>query len=467
MPDSTSPVANPARCPAPSIQEIVRRDGQKIPDALALESDRSFGDEGVLYERYTSAAFFSDEMELMWPRVWQWVCREEHIPEPGDYYVYDVGRHSVIVVRTGSGDIKAYVNACLHRGTKLKPSASQGWTGKLACPFHGWTWSLEGKMVELPCSWDFPHVDKKEFGLPEAKVGTWGGFVFINLDENAPPLEEYLAPLPEHFARWDLSKRYVALHIEKELPCNWKAAQEAFMESYHTMVTHPQLLFALADVNTQYDVFGANISRYYSASGVASPNLESPPGEEELLATMFVGDRSVVGETHRFEAGDTARSVMARQLRATLGKLYQTDLSAYTDTEIIDTIGYGVFPNTTFFAGLSIPMVYRFRPLGRATDRALFDLFFLRPLPDSGERPEPAAPYRVGLDESWASVPGMDPDLAKVFDQDTSNMRLQQEGFESSRKPAATLSRYQELRIRHFQHRLTDYCGTRMPERKA
>ncbi len=448
-----------ARCPGPTIQEIVHRRGQQIPLALAEQPYRFLGNHDIPFERYTSRAFFDLEMKKMWPRVWQWTCREEQIPKPGDYYVYDVGPHSLIVTRTEAGDIRAFVNACLHRGTKLKPSGSEGYSPRIACPFHGWTWSLDGELTELPCAWDFPHVDRSSFRLPEAKVGLWGGFVFVNMADDPPPLEEFLGVLPHHFVRWDLSKRYVALHIEKELPCNWKAAHEAFMESYHTKVTHPQLQTALADVNTQYDVFGDTVSRYYSASGVPSPNLDQPMSEQELLASMFVGDRSIVGDGPRFGPEDTARDVMARQLRASLEQIYGTDLSGYYDTEIIDTIGYGLFPNTVFFAGLSIPMVYRFRPLGEDPKRALFDLIFMRPLPDSGERPEPAQPHRLREDESYAIVPGMDPALARIFDQDTGNMRLQQEGFATSRKKGATLSNYQEIRIRHLHRTLERYCG--------
>ena len=231
-----SVAAGEARCPAPSVQEVVRADGdgEKLPASYRIESYKWRSDADIPFERYTSPEFFKREIDRMWPRTWQWACREEHIPEAGDYYVYDIGPYSWLIVRTASGDIRAYQNACLHRGTKLKPSFTDGWTPKLACPFHGWTWDLDGKLAELPCAWDFPHVAREKFNLPEARVGVWAGFVFINMDEHAMPLEEYLAPLPAHAAHAELQDRYVALHVQKELPCNWKVASEAFVESYHT-----------------------------------------------------------------------------------------------------------------------------------------------------------------------------------------------------------------------------------------
>lgn len=449
-----------ARCPAPTIQELVAGDPGGVPPELAEQPYVAYPDADIPFDRYTSRAWHDLEMERLWPGVWQWACREERIAEPGDYQTFDIGRHSLIVTRDECGQLRAYVNACLHRGTKLKPSGSDGWSPRLACPFHGWTWDLQGKLAELPCAWDFPHVDRDAFTLPEVRVATWGGFVFVNIDGQAPPLEDYLGVVHDHFRRWDLSRRYTALHIEKELPCNWKAAQEAFMESYHTKVTHPQLLAGVADINTQYDVFGALVSRYYSASGVGSPHLETPLSEEERIAGMFSGDRASAGEGPVLRPGETARQVMARAVRQNLGAACGADLSGYTDSEAIDTIGYGLFPNATFFAGLSVPMIYRFRPLGDDPSRSLFELLFLRPIPDDGTRPEPAPTHRLSEDESYALVPGIDPAIAAVFDQDTANMRLQQEGFSASRKAGATLGRYQELRIRHFHATLAGYCET-------
>lgn len=446
-----------ARCPAPSVQEIIRGDAKPAPAVLAHEHYEFLGDEDIPYERYISHDFFRLEMERLWPRVWQWACREEHIPEVGDYYVYEVGPYSIIVVHAADG-IKAYYNSCLHRGTKLRASEGDGHASELRCPYHGWTWSLEGDLVKVPCAWDFPHVTPEQYKLPQVKVGLWGGFVFINMDENTPPLEEYMAPLGEHFANWDLDKRYIELHMAKELPCNWKTAQEAFLEAYHTMETHPQLMTGVGDANVQYDIYGDNVSRFFAALGVSSPHLETPLTEQELVNMMLVGDRSVLGDDLTLREGETARVVMARYLRKVLGEKYGTDLSRFSDSEVIDTIEYHLFPNMVLFPGLSLPMVYRFRPIGMDPDRTLFELLFLRPIPDNGERPEPASPIRIGEDESYSSVPGMDPSFGYVYDQDTNNLRSQQQGFKAAvKKRGQTLGNYQEVRIRHLHRTLDKY----------
>ena len=448
-----------ARCPAPSVQEIIRGDAFKAPPVLAHESYQYLGSEDIDFERYYSPAVFQREVERIWRETWQWVCREEHIPEPGDYYVYDVAHLSFLVVRVEDGGFKAYYNSCLHRGTKLRAAEGVGTASELRCPYHGWTWTLSGKLKRVPCAWDFPHVDPAKYRLPEVHVATWGGFVFINPSEKPAPLHQYLGVLPEHFATWDMGDRYVELHMAKELPCNWKTAQEAFLESYHVLETHPQLMAGVGDANVQYDTYGDHVSRFYAALGVNSPHIAEPLSEQQLLDTMLVGDRSVLGDDLKLKEGETARIVMARYLRKVLGAKYDADLSRFSDSEIIDTIEYHVFPNMVLFPGLSLPMVYRFRPIGLDPNRTLFELLLLRPVPASGERPPAAEVVRVKEDESYSTVPGFDPAFGAVYDQDTNNLRAQQQGFRAAKKRGETLGNYQEIRIRHFQRTIDKYLA--------
>lgn len=457
---TTTPAPGEARCPgAPSVQDVLDSDPDKArqPASYRLDSYRFLGDKDIPFERYTSPDFFKAEIDHMWSRVWQWACREEHIAEAGDYYVYDVGPYSLLITRDENDEIHAYYNACLHRGTKLKPSFTEGYSPKLACPFHGWTWNLEGKLVDLPCAWDFPHVDKEEFKLPEARVGVWGGFVFVCLDDDAPSLEEYLAPLPEHAAHAELADRYVSLHVQKELPCNWKVASEAFLESYHTHVTHPQLQNGTGDINTQYDTFSAHVNRLISLAGVASPYSGNDVPQQTILDTMVLGDRSAIGDALTMTEGGSARTVMGDFFKGMI-KAGGKDLDDRSTSEIIDTVGYFVFPNGHFFLAPSFPIIYRFRPLGMDPTKALFDLLLLAPLPPGG-RPAPYEAVRIGIEDSYSSVPGVDPSLGEIYDQDTGNMGWMQEGMGAAKKKTATFANYQESRIRHIHQTLDTYLG--------
>lgn len=442
-----------------STQEVIHRDGRPVPPVFELEQPAFLGDGDIGFERYISQDFFDREMAHLWPKVWQWACREEQIPEPGDYYVYEVGRHSVIVLRDDEGQVRAYINSCLHRGTKFRPGHSDGSATELRCPFHGWTWSLDGQLSRVPCAWDAPHIKERDFRLPEVKVGLWGGFVFINMDPEAGAFEDYIAPLPEHFANFDMAGRYIEIHIEKELYCNWKAAKEAFIENYHTQETHPELMNASYDEPTQYDVFSDHVSRFFCAFGVSSPHLRQPLSEQQLIETMLVGDRDRLIGDLAIQPGETARTVMARMLRKVLTETYRADFSRYADTELIDVSQYGLFPNMILYPQLTLPVAYRFRPIGNDPNRSLFELVMLRQVPDDGPRPEPAQPFRLKEEDSFTTAPGFDPNLGYVFDQDTGNVRAQQEGFHASRKGAQTLLNYQEVRVRHLEQTVDKYLA--------
>ncbi len=455
-------VPGEARCPGLSVQDLLAEDSRPVPGYLQEQSYQFLGDEDIPYARYTSQAYFDLEIAQLWSRTWQWACREEHIPEAGDYHVYDVGPYSIIVARMPDQQIKAYRNSCMHRGTKLKTSFSSGSCLSFRCPYHGWEWNLDGSLKSFPCEWDFPHVRPEEVGLTPVRAECWGGFIFVNLDQEAPPLLEYLQPLPEHVASEVFEQRYVAQHIQKELNCNWKIASEAFLEAYHVMETHSQLMRTNGDANTQYDCYGDHVSRLINVAGTPSVFLEETLTEQEILDLFLIGDREDVGEPLVVPEGSTARKVMAQHFRDSVGS-HGPDLSAVSDSEIVDSIAYFVFPNQQFFSGVSFPIVYRFRPLGMAVDRTLFDLILLKTRPTDGTPVEPAEPVYLRAEQSYTEVPGMDPYVGHVFDQDTGNMQAAQEGAMTALKPGATLGNYQEIRVRHFHQTLSKYLTEGQP----
>ena len=163
-----------ARRPGPSVQEVFDTDTNPAPAVMREESPaQGQSSADVSIERYFARDWHEREVEQVWRKTWQLACRLEHIPNLGDHVVYEIVRDSLIVIRTGPDEIKAYINSCLHRGTLLRSEG--GCVSQLRCPFHGWTWDLQGQLKIIPGQWDFPHVDKAAMRLPEAKVGTWGG----------------------------------------------------------------------------------------------------------------------------------------------------------------------------------------------------------------------------------------------------------------------------------------------------
>jgi phenylpropionate dioxygenase-like ring-hydroxylating dioxygenase large terminal subunit len=377
-------------------------------------------------------------------------CREEEIPSVGDHVVYEIAEDSLIVMRTAPGEIRAFHNVCLHRGRLLREEG--GRVEELRCPFHGWTWNLDGSLKRAPCRWDLPHVERAEYRLPEARVGTWGGFVFLNMDPAAEPLERFLGELPRHFERWPLEARTKEAHVAKRLPCNWKVAQEAFMEAYHVVATHPQLLPGIGDANSQYDAWGS-FSRAITANMTPSPHLASAPSEQEMLDSLFT--RSLDAEPLlRVPDGATARATLAAGARAQLAAAVE-DAEALSDAELADSFYYTLFPNFHPWGAYN-RIVYRFRPDGRDPDRCIMEVIYLAPF--RGERPKPAPIHWLGEQEDWTAAPELG-FLTRVFNQDTFNLGKVQRGLRAARHSHVTFARYQETKIRHFHALLERQLG--------
>ncbi|GMU79702.1 MAG: (2Fe-2S)-binding protein [Acidimicrobiia bacterium] len=446
-------VDRPTRPGVPgSYRELLDRDTRPVPDGLRADSHPDLGITGVPRDRYLSREFQQLEFEHVWSRTWQMACREEQLPDAGSHVVYDVGDLSLIVVRGHDREIRAFHNSCLHRGTQLRSEG--GCVHELRCPFHGFTWELDGTMSAVPCAWDFPQVHPDAFRLPQAQVDTWGGFVFVNPDPDAPSLGEYLGALPENFERFPLEDRFMAAHVAKVLACNWKVGIEAFIEAFHTFAVHPQLVTTSADTITQYDVFSEDDhwSRMITPVGAPSEHVTRDVSDDEILRSMLFsrGDLTI-------PPGGTVRGVLADEMRAQLAERTGRDFSHLSDAEAIDGIEYFVFPNFFPWAGFLTPLVYRFRPWDDDPGRCLMEVMLLDPLP-VGPRPAPAELRFLGEDEPWASAPELG-FLGRILDQDTATMPLVQRGLRASVRARTTLSRYQEIRVRHLHALLTRYIG--------
>lgn len=449
-----------ARHPDVSTQEIISRDRVKAPGWVASESYEYMGSEDIDKTRYISADYQDEEFKRIWTRTWQFACREEHIPEVGDYYVYDVGPYSFIVTRVGENDIRAYFNACLHRGTKLRASGTEGTASEFKCPFHGWSWNIDGTNRHMVCPWDFPHINAEDLNLPEARVETLAGFVWVNMDSDAPTLREYLGPEAlAHIEAWKLEDRHIVCHVSKPIPANWKLNMEAFMEAYHVPETHPQVSPTNADVNSQYDTYGEHVDRFISSLGVVSPVHSGKYSEQDVLDMFTVGDSSIVTDKPAVPEGETARQMMADMFRKNFEKAANADLSHVSDSEMLDCFSYTVFPNTFLFPGISLPMVYRFRPNPKDHRESLYEVLFLHPDPKDGPKPEPSEAVHLERGQSFKEAEGMDPGFGDILDQDTDNLILQQEGLEASAKGGLTLGDYQEIRVRHFNAAVDHYMA--------
>ncbi len=447
-----------ARSPGPSYQELLDTEVNPVPDCLREDTKPYLGSENLSVERYLSREFHEKEVEHVWKRTWQAVCRETEVPEPGDTFVYDITRFSIIVTRDQEGELRAFRNACLHRGRQLVDD--NGNYENFRCPYHAFTWELDGAFKGAPCGWDFPHVEKDEFGLPDVKVDTWGGWVFINMDRNAPELCDYLGVLPAHFERWKPENAYKMIHVEKVIPCNWKVGWEAFIESYHAIATHPQILEYTDDADSQYDVWEPHISRTITALGVPSFHLEGVT-DQDTADTMFGVSAMVARPTDaEVPEGMTAREYIGQRNAEAFRGNHDRDLAEFaTNSERMDSILYSIFPNLAPWAGFHPNITYRFRPNGDDHTTALMEVMVLCQLASGAERPADVPVRRLGEDELFSEAPELGVSLGSIFDQDLFNMPKIQKGMHNVESGELVLANYHEVRIRHFHQTLDKYIN--------
>ncbi len=427
-------------------QELLDNDSRSVPEVYRWNSPMGDAQLRVPVSRYTTAEFHRLEVEKVWKKVWQMACREEDLPEVGDHINYEIAGMDILVVRSDADTIKAYRNICLHRGRVLKEYP--GRDEELRCAFHGIAWNLDGTIKHVPCKWDFPQVGE-EWSLPAVKVGFWGGFVFINLDPDAGPLEDHLGDLPKYFTNWPLEDRFKQVHVGKILRCNWKLAQEAFMESFHVVATHPQLLAGMGDTITQYDAFG-NFTRAITPNGLPSTHLRWQPTEQESLDALV--DRTLDIESPIIvPEGSNARITLADHRRAGLvDVLGEEKAMSLSDAEMNDSLVYTLFPNMHPWGSYN-RITYRFRPYGNRHDMCIMECMILSPF--KGKRPKASPLKMLGVDDDWTDAYELGL-LTRVFNQDVYNLPKVQAGLESGAIDEVVFARYQETKIRCIEDEL-------------
>jgi nitrite reductase/ring-hydroxylating ferredoxin subunit len=414
--------------------------------------------------RYVSRSFHDREVRGLWSHVWQMACREEEIPEAGDISVYEIAASSFLVVRGNDLKIRAFRNTCRHRGMKLCGEDTS--VAKLRCPFHGFTWNLEGELIDVPMRWDFPDSIEKSGRLSEVQVGLWGGFVFINPDPEAPSLESSLEVLPEHLSGYlDHSQKYIAAHFRKIFPCNWKLGIEAFLESYHTMQVHPEFTGFLSDENGQYDLLGRHVSRFLLTIGQHTTQIAEPLPPQAIVDEFFLGNG--LGAAPLLPEGMTPRAFLADYMRKAYTSQTGRDYTDCPEAYLIDSNQYFLFPNIILWRTLIFPAVYRVRPNGNDPHSCIFDLYLLGDVPASGVRPPPAELVDMG-DRAFTEVlKNYSVLLGQTYQQDYDNLVRQQQGMAAFPDEPMLMARTQEIRIKHLEMVLDEYLDQFAPEAPA
>lgn len=460
----SKPAAAPSRAVPPpeltrshDVQQVLRGDLVAPPATLLEASDYDLGTAPLDVARYLSQEFYDLEVKKLWPKVWQCAVWGEDIPNPGDTTVYAIAGKSLIMARQKDGSVKAFGNSCLHRGRQLCTGTAH--RSQLRCPYHGYTWSLEGDLRWMPSQWDFPQVDPEKFALPQVRVEEWNGFYFVNFDADAPSLKDYMGAMQQQWTQWDYSKKYKAVHVEKLINCNWKVCQDGFIETMHLFSSHPQMASMTPCTSAQYDIYPnePHFSRFHAISGFPYSAAHREPTDQEVFDS-FIGSyvphaRGTDDGTMR--DGETARQAFARVARKMSQEAFGIETGDIPESELIDATEYTIFPNFSPWASIANPIVYRFRP-GDGPDWCIWETMLFYPY--AGERPPSGPVIRLGPDDSLADVPELG-GLGLILQQDAEQLPLVQTGLKASLTGELTLTRYQESRIRHYMQTLDQYLA--------
>ncbi len=386
-------------------------------------------------ERYYDREFFELEKERLWRHTWQMACRLEEIPEVGDFTEYVILDQSIIVVREREDRIRAFYNACRHRATELLKGSGSLLGGQIVCPFHGWRWNSDGSSSFVYGAEAFAAECLKpdDIKLQECLSDVWGGCVWINLDPDAAPLQEMLAPAAAILDPLGLADMKVWWWKEIVLDVNWKMAMEAFLEGYHTMRTHTQLTMGAGEdwpaESILYETFEHGHSRFWSK-----------PSDEPMSAEMFIEFARVLWEgqdamtlerdVRVFEGIRNRPDAQENAAPVAIAALYEYSAGAGIPLPQLTPEQMGqwggevfLFPNFFVLPQYGNALSYRCRPYGDNPEKCLFEVWSLTLYPEGHDPGRASLKGRFAQDdeENWGLIPR----------QDFSNMERQQRGLHS------------------------------------
>jgi Rieske 2Fe-2S family protein len=190
---------------------------------------------------YVAPELFAEELDKIFARRWLCVGREDQVAQPGQYFLQPVEAESIIVLRDRGGTLRAYYNVCRHRGTRLCEEHRGRFSETIQCPYHAWTYALDGRLIGAPSSADIEGFQKSDYPLHSVAIESWEGFLFINLAPEPEPFAQAYQRLLHRFSRFNLPTLAVARTIEYEVRSNWKLLFQNYSECYHCGPVHPPL----------------------------------------------------------------------------------------------------------------------------------------------------------------------------------------------------------------------------------
>ena len=423
------------------------------------------GSNRIPVDRYTDPAFLKLEDDHIWSKTWLLAGAACDVAEPGDFFVFDNLRESILVARAEDGVVRAFYNVCQHRGNQLK-GAGCGKSPYFSCGFHGWEYHLNGCIKHIPEAHDFPQgVPVDSLRLKELRCDAWGGFIWVCMDPNIEPLIDYLGVVPEHLAPYELESMVLVSDETIEWNCNWKTSVDIFSETYHVRGVHPESEYVADDVNVQVDLYGPH-TRFIAPMYIPSPR---KIGEDKALNEIMIGYLQSEGFPIESFEGDvtTLRSAVAAHKRSMTSE-NGLDFSKLTDDQLTADYHYNIFPNVTFNLFGEQVWMFRHRPHPTDPDKMYFDRMIFNRVPKG----DVTAGANAGAVDMFvelgdATVEGRpehqfyrygEQSSGLLLDQDASCLAGVQKGLHSRGMEGLWISHH-ERRIRNFHYWWEKYMG--------
>lgn len=255
---------------------------------------------------YSSPEVFAKEQEHIFEKMWLCVARSSDIAKPGDFQTVQVGSENLIISRNRKKEARAFFNVCRHRGAKVCSAESGEGARSFQCPYHAWTYDLDGKLIAAPNLTKMPDIGREEYGLRRAHIREWLGYVWVSLAEEAPSFEDTVMGAVrsrlgdiEQIEHYDIDNLQVGRRITYDVKANWKLIVENFMECYHCATIHPELTEVLPEfadgLAAQYFVgHGAEFGE-----GISGFTVDGSEGVEKLPGVTDDQDRRYYAVTIR------------------------------------------------------------------------------------------------------------------------------------------------------------------------
>jgi choline monooxygenase len=221
-------------------------------------------------EAYVDPAWHNVDLKEIIGKTWQWVCHVEKLREPGSYVTIEIAEQPIAVVRGREGDLRAFYNVCKHRAHALL--SGEGSTTRIMCPYHAWVYKLDGQLVRAPHTENLDGFEPKEICLDQVQVEEFCGFIYVNLDSNAPSLKDLSGELETEIKHWapDIEDLTHAHRLTYDIKSNWKNVVDNFLECYHCPTAHKDFC-ELVDMDT-YKVTTHGIYSSHMADAGNTPN---------------------------------------------------------------------------------------------------------------------------------------------------------------------------------------------------